>query len=461
MVIYVNGQRTARLLADAKDGCAESKDGWAENNPSNPTNGCETSSTPSSQVDEVVHQAAVYNSVSPTKARVHSALILAQVCWGAASVTNRLGLSATTSGLNPLVFGLCREACAAPLLLIVGFSRRREHDSVLSLWPTWRHLLCGFVPGLFIFLDQLCMLCGLTIADSSSAAVWQPSQVAFTAMMSVALRTESCTYSMFFGVWLTLGGGVLLSILEPDGHAGDQIGGQPNNKWGQLFFCCNCLASSCTVIALRWVLTATNASATIVTAQCYFAAACCMVIASLIVNSNPKTAKLFCPDCDELHPWRIPSESIYAIAYSIIFQTVLAYNLQSWAARHAVASTVSLYSALQPVVSIILSSGLLISGINPNNALVWPGWNLLGAPLILCGLYVATRHVKTQDPSRSMVYLRNSHIQSMSVEPPEQHHEVHSGKCESSRQEQRTGQGAKKDFVNDASMCDEENCQRI
>lgn len=381
---------------------------------------CQAPAQPSSQVDFLVRQVLPHDSARPAKARVHTALFFAQLCWGAASVTNRLGLAASTSRLNPLVFGLCREACAAPILLLIGILWRRDHDSLGSLWPTRGHFFCGFIPGLFIFLDQMCSLCGLAVADSSSAAAWQPSQVAFTAMMSVALRTERCTYHMLVGVLLTLGGGVILALLDPDGHAGDQFGGSSQSKWGQLFFCGNCLASSCTVVALRWVLTHTNASATIVTAQCYFAAASCMVVASLVVNSNPQTAKLFCPSCDERHLWHIPLESIYSIAYSVIFQTVLAYNLQSWAARHEVASTVSLYSALQPVVSVILSTGLLLAGINPNHALVWPGWNLLGAPFILCGLLVATRHLvaEAQDPGRRSVLMENSFIQSTNMRRP-------------------------------------------
>lgn len=310
----------------------------------------------------------------------------------------------------PLFFAFLREVCAAPILFGILISTRyalkrrrvdidrngadvpiagdiaveQESEAGSSTTRLWERAL-RLLPGVFIFIDQACSLTGVTLADPISAAAWQPSQVIFTTAISVLIGMEVLTLRKAIGILLTVGGALCLVFLSPD-NAGS-VG--PSPMIGNVFFCCNCLASSLEVIIWRKLLC--HATSPIegfgVMAESYLVAACLMALACILTSYSPAATDFFCPDCHG-DPWHLPPQALWSVAYSIIFQTVVGYCAQAWALCYAESSLVALYATIQPITAAAFTCALLAIGFNPNGVLRWPGKEMIGAVLIIVGLLV-------------------------------------------------------------------------
>ncbi|CAE7831784.1 unnamed protein product [Symbiodinium sp. CCMP2592] len=70
--------------------------------------------------------------------------------------------------------------------------------------------------------------------------------------------------------------------------------------------------------------------------------------------------------------------------YWILFNSMAAYFLITWANRYARAGYVLAYTALQPFTSTVLTAALVVSGRFPSLSL--PGWNALGGLGVVAGM---------------------------------------------------------------------------
>jgi len=339
---------------------------------------------------------------------VHGALLLTQFCWGSAAVVNKLALSG--AGMYPLFFALLREVTAAPLLVALLLCARRwqrSHEDEVCAEPVacaseesspapTHSIALRILPGVFIFIDQLCSLCGVALADPFSAAAWQPSQVVFTMVICSLLGMEVLTVRKSLAALLTVAGAIALVVL--DDHVG-QSGGGASPRVGHFFFFVNCLASSLEVIVWRRLLQhASCPSAHIaVMAESYLVAACLMVCACVATSFSPDAVNFFCPQC-EGSAWHFKPEALWAVGYSVIIQTLVGYLAQAWALRVADASLASLYATAQPIMAAALVCLLMLGSINPGDALRWPGKEMFGAVLIIAGLFVYAGHSSQLKP---------------------------------------------------------------
>lgn len=345
--------------------------------------------------------------------QVYGALILTQWCWGSAAVINKLGLSG--AGMFPLFFALIREVCAVPLLFgiiaVVKVNERCRKDAVeargldtgseasapsedvaglpkadTGASSRGKQLCLRFLPGLFIFVDQLCSLTGVTLADPVSGAAWQPSQVVFTIIISTCLGMEMLTYWKFFGMLLTIAGALMLVFFAGSSEA---TPGR-NPLVGQFFFLFNCLASSLEVITWRSILrdAASGQESFRVMAESYLVASGLMVSACIGASFSTPIVDFVCPEC-EGSAWHLPPSALWAVAYSAVFQTIIAYCAQAWALRYAESSLASLYATAQPIMAAICTCAFLLVGFNPGGVLDWPGKEMLGALPIVAGLFVS------------------------------------------------------------------------
>merc|ERR1712151_601147 len=103
-------------------------------------------------------------------------------------------------------------------------------------------------------------------------------------------------------------------------------------------------------------------------AESYLVAACFMAVACICSSLSPDMVDFLCPTCDG-DAWHVPLEALWAIAYSVIFQTIVAYVAQAWALRFAPASLASFYATTQPVMAALITCSLLLLGCNPGGAL--------------------------------------------------------------------------------------------
>eukprot|EP00933_Yihiella_yeosuensis_P017538 TRINITY_DN14621_c0_g1_i1.p1 TRINITY_DN14621_c0_g1~~TRINITY_DN14621_c0_g1_i1.p1 ORF type:complete len:415 (+),score=46.82 TRINITY_DN14621_c0_g1_i1:114-1358(+) len=333
------------------------------------------------------------------------ALLLTQFCWGSAAVTNKLGLSG--AGVLPLLFAFLRECIAAPVLFaLLWYSKRRDgtrrgnegllregnHDSQAYRLTRNSQLLLRFMPGFFIFLDQLCSLTGVMLADPVSAAAWQPSQVVFTMMISIVLGMEAASIGKILGAVFTIGGSLVLVFFDKgEVHVPNQSN---TSQLGQLFFFVNCLASSLEVIFWRKLLRgASSPMAHIsVMAESYLVAASLMAIACIGTSYSEFATHFFCPKC-EGNAWHLPPKALLAVIYSVIFQTIVGYLSQAWALRSAEASLASLYATAQPIFATLVTLFFISMRINPGNVLTLPGWHTLSGGLLIVGGLLSAEYV--------------------------------------------------------------------
>jgi len=231
---------------------------------------------------------------------------------------------------------------------------------------------------------------GVKLADSSSLSAWQPSQLVFTTGIAVCLGWEFLTIGKALGIVLTIVGALMLAVLDSGGSSE-----HGNHRFiGQLLFLCNCLASSIYVICTKKALRS-QLPPIAVTAWSYMVAAVLMLFANLVVASSDILMAFFCEDCDSNRShFYVPGSAIWAIVYSVIFQSCVGYMVQTWANQYVDASIVSQYAAVQPIISVSISCIMIAIQVNPHNALSLPGWNMLGAPLVLLGLLIVVRTAK-------------------------------------------------------------------
>jgi len=331
--------------------------------------------------------------------RVHGAFLLTQFCWGSAGVINKIGLSGV--GIHPLLFALLREALAAPILvgliliakrwrLVRARSNTGEDSAFVEPQPAPFALRA--LPGLFIFVDQSCGLIGVMLADAVSAAAWQPSQVVLTAMLSACLGMERLTRWKVTAIFLTMCGALCLVFLNPAGSGSRGTSPLADPKLGHLFLFASCFASSMEVIAWRQLLRQANSPLAhfAVMAESYLVSACLMAVACAATSVSSDVTDFLCPKCDN-SPWRLRPKALWPIGYAVVVQTIMGYLCMAWALRFAESYLASLYATAQPVMAAAVTALFLLCDFNPGHVLRRPGYELIGAVLIILGLLVSQR----------------------------------------------------------------------
>lgn len=310
----------------------------------------------------------------PSAWRVHGALILAQVIFGAAAVVGKLGVE----NFNPLLFALIREGVAGPLLLFLalwsdGCLIPREGD--------WKLVLAM---GFCVFANQAFSILGIKLAGPVISSAWQCSQPIFTLSISLALGWEAPTWRKMIGILLSfLSGAFLVTYGHTTGDAG---------AMGNIFLALNCLGTSLYVIYAKLALQCYPAPT--VTAWAMLAASLMMAVLAGILNNNCEVIRFVCPPvgendftCEDLEtsclPWHVPPGAMLPLTYFVLGNSIAAYLLITWANRYARAGYVLAYTALQPFTSTLLSVLLIVAGVQ---GLEMPGWNALGGLGILLAL---------------------------------------------------------------------------
>ena len=320
----------------------------------------------------------------PSPFRVHGALILAQVIFGAASVVGKLGVER----FNPLLFALLREGVSGPVLLVMALC----HDGCL-LPGDWK-LTAAL--GLCVFSGQAFAILGIKLAGPVIGSAWQCSQPIFTLTISLALGWEPPTWRKVSGILLSFFSGAFLVVY---GHQTGDAG-----AIGNIFLALNCLGTSLYVIfakvALRRYPTLT------VTAWGMMAASLMMAVLTGSLNNNCAVLSFVCPPEGNEHdftcgswkasclPWHVPGSALLPLTYFILGNSIGSYLLITWANSYARPGYVLAYTALQPFTSTVLSV-LLIVGWEVEG-LEMPGWNGLGCVGILMALVLLLLDGKRQ-----------------------------------------------------------------
>jgi drug/metabolite transporter (DMT)-like permease len=333
----------------------------------------------------------------PSPARVHGALGLCQVLFGAGAVVGALGLPA----FNPLVFALLREALAAPLLATAAYVTTRT--TLTDVAPYSR--LFGEC-GALIFGNQVLFVVGLKLSNPVAGAIWQPSQPIFTAALASFIGAETPSPLRFAGVALAfLGCATMVSFRAHETHTSG--GNLTRELCGHVCFFGNCLCTSVYVLRSKQLLR--RFPALCVTAGSYVVAALCMLVTCVLLNSSEYIVAFLCPDCTSA--WAVPRGAWLPLLYWVLCQSCAAYALMTWANRVASASLVSGYSALQPVTAAVLAAVAVALEWAPactplrrgGSCLAYPGVGDLGAVGVFAGLYLVVASEPAATSSRDPV----------------------------------------------------------
>jgi drug/metabolite transporter (DMT)-like permease len=306
----------------------------------------------------------------PSPLLVQGSLVICQVLFGLGSVIAALGLPAC----NPFAFALYREIAAGFLLWLWSQSSKAATSddddnnnnnigssySALSWTVHWKRFAWL---GLAIFGNQAGVIVGIKLAGPVTAAVWQPSQPILTAAISMLLGWEPPDRRRIAGVFISFVGCATMVILSANNKKGDnnQNGARGTVQLlvGNFLFFVNCLSTSLYVILSKQPLRLYPPLT--VVAWSYNIAAVFMAVTAF---ASAPLLPLICPDCTGV--WTIPpGAAVWALVYFVVFNSVAAYAILTWANQFATGTLVMGYSVLQPVTAAALTAVLLYMGIYP------------------------------------------------------------------------------------------------
>jgi drug/metabolite transporter (DMT)-like permease len=126
--------------------------------------------------------------------------------------------------------------------------------------------------------------------------------------------------------------GVAAATEEDDAAAGRTA----KKLVGHFLFFVNCLCTSLYVILSKRPLLVYPP--VMVAAWSYNIAAVFMGLTAFIMSLSPSAMSFLCPDCTGI--WNIPSGAIFALLYFIVFNSVCAYAILTWANQYATGTLV-------------------------------------------------------------------------------------------------------------------------
>eukprot|EP01084_Bolivina_argentea_P290086 498228_1 len=319
---------------------------------------------------------------TPPLAILHFALVVVQIACGGGAIIAKIGLPST----NPVLFGLIREGISGPILMFIAYAKHKE-------FPPIKELSSFILPGIFMFLNQFCFIVGIKMSSSIIASAWQPAQGILAVIYGLCFGTEQyIDRYKISGILISLSGAIFMILFQNKNDSGN------NDFWstfgGSILFYLNTSGSALYLIFSKPILS--KYPLTIITGLSYMVASICMLIAALIVSNIPMLLNAVCSDCNG-KAWNVPVVTMYALIYWILVESVGQYACVTWCNQYTSPSIVSVYTVLQPVVSVIIAQILIMAGYskcnphkttsqNPSDCIYGPYWNDMGAIPIAIGL---------------------------------------------------------------------------
>jgi drug/metabolite transporter (DMT)-like permease len=255
--------------------------------------------------------------------RVHLALLAVQACFGGFHVVAKLVLSQ----LAPLALAAIRVGCAAPVLAVLAW----RHDRLL---PARRDLPQLALLGLLgVFANQVLFIVGLKYTTAINASILMPSLPVFAVAAAALLRIERIGRRRLFGIVLSVAGALVL--VNPARLA---VGGM--QVLGNALILVNCCCYALFLVLQRPLL-ARLPWRTVIAGSFLFGGA------GVLVVGAPALAAL------------APAATWAGVAYIVLFATVFAYAVSTWAVRRSSPALVAAYGTLQPLVAAALAASFL------------------------------------------------------------------------------------------------------
>lgn len=279
------------------------------------------------------------------------ALLAVQVFFGLFPLFGKLAMVS----FAPRVVAGWRITVGASVLLLVAFAKHGR-----AAWPRrgdWLRLQVCALLG--IALNQVLYLEGLQRAPSVNAALVMALIPVFVFALSVALRLERLVPARALGLALAVAGMVILLVRK-------RVDLGPDYLAGNLLMVTNAFSYSLYLVLAKPL------------AMRYPS----LVLTAWVFGLSLWTVPLFAFD----RAWAPASagpEAWWSLAYVLVFPTILAYLLNSYALARVSASTTAIFIFIQPMIAAVAGSAVLHESLDAVFG--------LAAGLILGGLWVVLR----------------------------------------------------------------------
>lgn len=257
--------------------------------------------------------------------------------------------------LPPRAWAIMRIAPAAVLLMAYMVAARRD-----KLPRDRRDLAALAFFSIFgVVINQVLFVEGLSRTATSHSAIINTSIPVATLLIAILMRRERATGRKLAGIVLSLAG-----VLYLIGHSGASLGGQI--AVGDMLTLVNALSYSFFLVISKPILSR-HSSLGVTTWLLTFGAVGISVVGA--------------PQLATVDYAAVPTGVWWAAAFVILFPTLGAYMLNSWALKRVESSVVALFIYLQPLIASVLG-------------VVWLGESLgagtiFSAALIFTGVGIA------------------------------------------------------------------------
>ncbi len=284
---------------------------------------------------------------------VHLSLFAVQATFSGLHIFGKVVLES----VHPLALASMRVLFAAPVLLALAW----RHDRTL---PKARDLPILALLGLLgVFLNQILFIFGLRATTATNAAILMTSIPVFAVAAGAALKIERIGIRRIQGVTLAVVGSLVLL-----GPGRFELG--EGTTFGNLLVLLNCLSFAFFLVLQRPVL-ARLPWRTVLAWAFVFGGA------GVVAVGGGELRAL------AAQPSAVPALAWVGVGYILLFPTVIAYTLNTWAVRRSSPSVVATYTTLQPLLTALAALPLL------GEALGWP--QAAGFLLIAGGLLRVSR----------------------------------------------------------------------
>lgn len=273
-------------------------------------------------------------------------------------------------GLDPRTFLFLRFAVAAPVMLGLAKALGRDIVPLLRSRAIW-------VVGVFNAVGFLCQFIGQKYTGASVAALLTNMSVVLAAIGGAAFLGEGLGRYKVAGVFLAVVGTILittngdLSAVAGGEALGDALYLVAAASWAGYI-----LYSKKKIDELQWDPLA--------------AVACIVAVTAILVVPPALTAGA--------GPWP-SSQSLWAVAYTAVFNTIIPFALYQQGLKRLSASSSAIVLMLEILVAVMISVSFLGETLN---AFAWTGaLAVLGSILVVSGFEIRGKSLSVRVPDAS------------------------------------------------------------
>ena len=293
---------------------------------------------------------------------------LAAAMWGTSFPVVSLGIK---GGLDPRTFVFLRFLVAAPVMLGVAWALGKNVIPLLRNRAIW-------VVGLFNAVGFVCQFIGQQYTEASVAALLVNLSVVLAAIGAVGYLGERFGSFKVVGVVLAFAGTFLITT---NGDFGALASGQ---ELGDALYFIAAVAWAGYILYSKKKLDEQKWDP-------LASAACIVAVTAILLVPPALTAGFGAP---------VSSESLWAVVFTAIFNTVIPFVLYQRGLRYLTASSSAVVLMLEVVVAVLISVAFLGETLT---ALAWAGaLAVLGSILLVSGVEIRGKSlsVRVTDASR-------------------------------------------------------------